>query len=124
MSYTIFCSWQSDTPGVCNRTFIGNALKAAAEQLQLGATLVDSPALTAAWRVFQALPKLPQSCFRRFESALFGGDMTLTGEAHRHDGETRKVPIVTHLLRLALPRGVIGWECVICVMNAHQVCVS
>lgn len=120
MSYTIFYSWQSDRPGVCNRTFIGNALKAAADQLQLDATLVDSPRVDSGMEGISGTPEVASIMFQKIrESALFVGDMTLTGEAHRHDGETRKVPNSNVSLELGYAAGVLGWERVICVMNEH-----
>jgi hypothetical protein len=120
MSYTIFYSWQSDTHRACNRTFIGDALKAAADQLCLGATLVESPRIDSGMDGISGTPEIASIMFQKIrESGLFVGDVTLTGVAHRHDGEIRKVPNSNVSLEMGYAAGVLGWDRIICVMNEH-----
>jgi hypothetical protein len=120
MSYTIFYSWQSDTNGACNRTFIGDALKAAAVQLRLDATVLESPRIDSGMEGISGTPEVASIMFQKIrESGLFVGDVTLTGEAHRHDGEKRKVPNSNVSLEMGYAAGVLGWDRVICAMNEH-----
>ncbi|MGP8201085.1 MAG: hypothetical protein ACLQU4_16460 [Limisphaerales bacterium] len=120
MGYTIFYSWQSDMHGACNRTFIGGALKAAADLLCLNATVVESPRIDSGMDGISGTPEVASIMFQKIrESGLFVGDVTLTGEAQRHDGKIRKVPNSNVSLEMGYAAGVLGWDRVICVMNEH-----
>lgn len=117
MEYSIFYSWQSDTPDDCNRTFIRQALEDAAA----GATVEDSPRVEFGMEGIAGTPEVATVMFTRIKkSAVFIGDMTLVGTiAKGGSDKDKRVPNPNVLLEMGYAAGTIGWGRVICVMNEH-----
>ena len=121
MNYSIFYSWQSDSPGDCNRTFIRHALDAAITSLGGGVTIEDSPRVESGMEGIAGTPEVATVMFTRIKkSAIFIGDMTLVGTiAKAGSDEVKRVPNPNVLLEMGYAAGTIGWGRVICVMNEH-----
>lgn len=118
MSYSIFYSWQSDSPTHCNRKFIRDALTQAIKQLNADAHLEDAGRLDSDMEDVSGSPEVATIMFQKIqEASLFVGDVTLTGFAKRADGGERRLPNSNVSVELGFAAGVLGWERAICVMN-------
>ena len=72
MTYTIFYSWQSDSPAHCNRTFIRHAIDAAVAAINDGATVVDSPRVDSGMEGIAGTPEVASVMFEKIKkSAIF-----------------------------------------------------
>ena len=121
MRFSIFYSWQSDSPSDCNRTFIRLALDDAVALLAEGASVEDSPRVESGMEGIAGTPEVATVMFTRIKgSAIYLGDLTLVGTITT-DGseEVKRVPNPNVLLEMGYAAGTIGWERVICVMNEH-----
>jgi len=119
--YSVFYSWQSDTPDDCNRQFIRQALDDAVASTALGATVEDSPRVESGMQGIAGTPEVATVMFTRIKkSAVFLGDMTLVGTiAKAGSDEVKRVPNPNVLLEMGYAAGTIGWGRIICVMNEH-----
>ncbi len=144
MEYSIFYSWQTDTPAKCNRTFIREAIEAAVTALVQDAQVEDSPRVDSGMEGVAGTPEVATVMFEKIrKSAIFIGDVTLVGSIpkrpkarnkilrhaetiiserfgleiyHPRKGE-KLVPNPNVLLEMGYAAGTIGWERIICVMN-------
>lgn len=116
--YSIFYSWQSDTPNEVNRGLIRNALNQAISEIKDQQEIVDSPRVESGMEGISGTPEVASVMFDKIrESSMLVADMTLIGTSD-HDKEKRIAnPNVT--LELGYAAGVLGWDRVICVMNEH-----
>ncbi len=121
MEYSIFYSWQSDAPDVCNRNFIRQALDDAVSEMATIATVEDSPRVESGMEGIAGTPEVATMMFTRIDRcAIFIGDMTLVGEIHNADSDqVKRVPNPNVLLEMGYAAGIIGWSRIICVMNEH-----
>jgi hypothetical protein len=119
VGFSIFYSWQSDSPGDCNRTFIRTALDAAAASLSSGVAVEDSPRVESGMEGIAGTPEVATIMFARIKKcAIFLGDMTLVGSIKKEGSdEVKRVPNPNVLLEMGYAAGTIGWGRVICVMN-------
>jgi hypothetical protein len=118
MAYSIFYSWQSDSPRETNRDFIRAAIDIATGLLSADATVVDSPRVEAGMEGVSGTPEVATILFERIKkSAIFIADMTLVGTVGQN--QKKKVPNSNVLLEMGYAAGTIGWSRVICVMNEH-----
>src|SRR5260370_1195565 len=118
MGYSIFYSWQSDSPLETNKDFIRRAIDSAKDLLSVDATVVDSPRVEAGMEGVSGTPEVATILFERIKkSAIFIVDMTLVGTAGQN--QKRRVPNPNVLLEMGFAAGTIGWSRVICVMNEH-----
>jgi hypothetical protein len=120
MQFTIFYSWQTDTPSNCNRGFIRSAIESALKQIYPDATVEDSPRVDSGMEGIAGSPEVAAVMFEKIRTcALFIGDVTLVGTIDpREPGkEPKRVPNPNVLLEMGLAAGQLGWGRVICVMN-------
>lgn len=119
MAPSIFYSWQTDSPDLCNRRFIREALDGAVAQLGEG-SVEDAPRVDSGMEGISGSPEVATVMFEKIqESSIFVGDMTLVGSITGHSGEVKRVPNPNVLLEMGYAAGVAGWGRVICVMNEH-----
>lgn len=119
MAWSIFYSWQTDSPASCNRTFIRSALDAAVQQLANPPGVEDSPRVDSGMEGIAGTPEVATVMFEKIQnSAIFVADSTLVGSI---PGETRRptkrVPNPNVLLEMGFAAGSLGWGRIICVMN-------
>lgn len=120
MDYTVFYSWQSDTPANANRSFVRQALEAAIGELAGNAEVQDAPRVDSGMEGVSGSPEVASVMFEKIrEAAIFVGDVTLVGEIIRHDGERKRVANPNVLLELGYAASTLGWGRVIGVMNEH-----
>lgn len=121
MGLSIFFSWQSDTPGDCNRKFIRQALDVAVASCAAESTVEDSPRVESGMEGIAGTPEVAAVMFGRIkDSALFLGDMTLVGTITKAGAdETKRVPNPNVLLEMGYAAGTMGWGRIICVMNEY-----
>ena len=119
MAYSIFYSWQSDSPNTCNRGFIRSAIDGAVKQMGLRVSVEDSPRIESGMEGVAGTPEVASIMFERIKrSAVFIGDMTLVGTIPGGTGgEPKRVPNPNVLLEMGYAAGVMGWGRIICVMN-------
>lgn len=120
MGYSIFYSWQSDSPPDCTRYFIRDALKSAVASLSTGGTVEDSPRVDSDTMGISGTPEVAAILFSKIKkSAIFIGDMTLVGTIDGTDSKEEKKRLSNPNVQLEMgyAAGTIGWGRVICVMN-------
>ena len=119
--YTIFYSWQSDTPGGANRSFIRKALDDAVELLAAKAEVYDAPRVDSGMEGVAGSPEVATVMFDKIRDAgIFVGDLTLVGDiSGRSRDERKRVPNPNVLLELGYAAATLGWGRVIAVMNEH-----
>ncbi|MEO8620974.1 MAG: hypothetical protein ABI625_07905 [bacterium] len=117
MEYTVFYSWQSDTPAETNHAFIRSALDKAVAGI---ATVNEAPGVEAGIEGIAGTPEVARVVLERVdEAAIFVGDVTFVGEIKRHDGVPKYTPNPNVQLELGYAGSALGWGRVICVMNEH-----
>jgi hypothetical protein len=121
MPWSVFYSWQSDSPASCNRTFIRAALDAAAQQLANPPGVEDSPRVDSGMEGIAGTPEVASVMFEKIQnSAIFVADSTLVGSIPAKEGESaKKIPNPNVLLEMGYAAGSLGWGRIICVMNEH-----
>jgi hypothetical protein len=121
VGFSIFYSWQSDSPADCNRAFIRQALDNAVGLPSSGVTVEDSPRVESGMEGIAGTPEVATIMFARIkQSAIFIGDMTLVGSVKKEGSdEMKRVPNPNVLLETGYAAGTIGWGRIICVMNEH-----
>jgi hypothetical protein len=121
MGYSIFYSWQSDSPKAVNRLFIREALDAAVAQIGKELEVEDAPRVESDMEGVSGSPEVASVMFARIRrSAVFVCDMTLVGSIPSLSGGGPKlVPNPNVLLETGYAAARIGWSRVICVMNEH-----
>jgi hypothetical protein len=121
--YTIFYSWQTDSPETVNRRFIRDALDAAVLEIaEHEIQVADIPRVVSGMENVAGSPEVASMMFLQIENAgIFVGDTTLVGEICDADGEVAKrVPNPNVSLEMGYAAGVLGWSRIICVMNEYQ----
>src|SRR3954462_960233 len=122
MEYTIFYSWQTDSPERSNRAFIRDCLKDAAAAISANAKIEPSPRVDSGMEGVCGTPEVASVMFQKIDKcAVFVGDMTLVGaiEPSKHGKERKRVPNPNVLLEMGYAASRIGWQRVICVINEH-----
>ncbi len=119
MAYSIFYSWQSDTPKSVNRDFIRGAIDAVVSQLSADVSVNDAPRIESGMDGVSGTPEVASVMFKRIrKSAVFIADVTLVGTIKHSDGrEDKHVPNPNVLLEMGYAAARIGWGRIICVMN-------
>lgn len=122
MSYSVFYSWQSDSPPNCNRNLIRSALNDAIASLDQAGIVEDAPRVESGVEGVSGSPEVASVLFSRIKrSAIFVGDMTIVGEIPASKPENvKRVPNPNVLLEMGYASGTIGWDRVICVMNTEK----
>ena len=117
VEYTVFYSWQSDTPSSANRSFIRDALDAAVAKV---GTVQDAARVDSGMEGVAGSPEVATVMFEKIrESGIMVADLTLVGVIQRQDGESRRAPNPNVLLELGYAAAVLGWGRVLGVMNEH-----
>src|SRR4051794_25588061 len=81
VDFTIFYSWQSDSPAEANRTFIERALRDAIKDLREEKVLEDLPIVDLGMERVPGSPEIATIMFKKIgRSAIFLGDATLVSE--------------------------------------------
>jgi hypothetical protein len=121
MTYSVFYSWQSDSPSKGNRAFIREAIDAAVSELAQEIGVEDSPRIESGMEGVAGTPEVATVMFEKIKkSAVFIGDVTFTGIIQRlSDNQERRTPNPNVLLEMGFAAGVLGWGRVICIMNEH-----
>lgn len=115
--YTVFFSWQSDTPSNVNRSFIRAALDAAVATL---GAVEEVPRVDSGMDGVAGSPEVATVMFEKVrESGIVVADLTLVGKTQRHDGKVKRTPNPNVLLELGYAAAALGWNRVIGVMNSH-----
>lgn len=119
MPYSIFYSWQSDSPKAVNRELIREALDAVVAQIGQGLQVEDAPRVESGMEGVSGSPEVASIMFTRIRrSAVFVGDVTLVGTIPSlSGGEAKRVPNSNVVLEMGYAAARIGWGRIICVMN-------
>lgn len=116
--FTIFYSWQSDSPAELNRKFIENALRNAVAEIRSEHSLDDDPIVDLGMERVPGSPEIATIMFRKIgHSAIFVGDVTLVGEINGDPVKRTANPNV--MVEMGYAAAFLGWERIICVMNEH-----
>jgi hypothetical protein len=119
--YTVFYSWQTDTPDECGKGFIREALNAAITKLSLDIDVEEAPRVDSGMEGVAGSPDVATVMFDKItESSIFLGDMTLVGEIKSHGSDSasvKRTPNPNVAIEMGLAAGILGWERIICVMN-------
>jgi hypothetical protein len=120
MEYTVFYSWQSDTPSNANRYFIRSALDAAVGKVSATAAVEEAPRVDSGMEGVAGSPEVATVMFEKIrDSGVVVGDVSLVGTIKRHDGSSKRTPNPNVLLELGYAAATLGWGRVIGVMNGH-----
>lgn len=116
--FTVFYSWQSDTPRKTGRQFIHDAAKLAIDRIANGSSLEDAPRLEHDTEGIAGIPAIGDAILRRIERCgVFLADVSLVGEIELASQEKKKTPNPNVLLELGYAIGRVGWQRIILVMN-------
>lgn len=116
--FSIFYSWQSDTPGAVNRQFIRSCLNQAIELLNAEALVEDAARVDSGMEGIAGTPEVASVMFEKIEaSSLFLGDVTLIGSS-RFDAE-KLLPNPNVSIETGYAAHALGWDRIIRVMNEH-----
>src|SRR5437899_2419856 len=120
--YTIFYSWQTDSPQECNKRLIRDAIDAAVDAIGSGITVEDSPRVESGMEGVAGTPEVASVMFDKIgESAIFLGDVTLVGTIQKttnKEGDcTKKTSNPNVALEMGYAAGILGWGRIICVIN-------
>ena len=116
--FTIFYSWQSDSPYELNRNFIEKALRDAVVEIRAEHSLEDNPIVDIGMERVPGSPEIATIMFRKIgRSAIFVGDVTLVGEIKGDPVKRTANPNV--MVEMGYAAAYLGWERIICVMNEH-----
>jgi hypothetical protein len=122
MEFTIFYSWQSDSPPEVNRTFIEKALRAAVKSIRDEGAMADLPVVDLGMERVAGSPEVATIMFRKIgRSAVFLGDVSLVTEVKQLiPNKERKLSANPNvLIEMGYAAAYLEWERVICVMNEH-----
>lgn len=112
--YTIFYSWQSDLPGKYNRSFIGDCLQKALNNLNKSDDYIVELNLDRDTKGEPGTPDIVNTIFKKItNSNIFVCDISIINQG----SETRKMPNPNVLLELGYAASILGWENVVCVYN-------
>lgn len=115
-THTIFYSWQSDLPNICNRGFIQDCLEDAIRQIQADENLELDPSLDRDIKGASGSADIAATLFTKIRAAdVFVGDVSLINP--NRSVECRPTPNPNVLAELGYAAGFHGWERVICVLN-------
>ncbi len=120
MGFTVFYSWQDDSPRKPNRYFIKKAIKSALAEISAEVTVEDSPRFDAGMEGVSGTPEVANVIFTKIKKCfVFIADTTLVGSipSSKPDRQPKRVPNPNVLLEMGYAAGKIGWERIICVMN-------
>ncbi|HLP90927.1 MAG TPA: hypothetical protein VK184_20375 [Nostocaceae cyanobacterium] len=114
MDCKIFYSWQSDLPNNTNRSFIGDALKAAAKSIHNDDSIEIEPVIDRDTQGVPGSPDIANTIFGKIEQAqVFVCDISIINQ----NSPSRLTPNPNVLLELGYALKTLGWENVIMVMN-------
>jgi hypothetical protein len=118
MDFTIFYSWQSDSPFELNRRFIEQALRDAVDSIRTENSLEDLPVVDLGMERVPGSPEIATIMFRKIgRSAVLVADVTLVGEIKGEPVKKTANPNV--MVEMGYAAAFLGWERIICVMNEH-----
>jgi hypothetical protein len=117
MNYTIFYSWQTDSPIATNQQAIRLALREAADQLEQVADDPKTLTIDEATRGTSGSPNIPQTIFSKIEGCdAFVCDLTTV--ATTVGGKAVANPNV--LVELGYAIATVGWERIILLFNKQH----
>jgi hypothetical protein len=117
--YSVFYSWQTDSPKKCNREFIRMALDRAVAAVAKRPGIVEAPRVDSGMEGIAGTPEVASIMFEKIgRAAIFVGDITLVGNVPVSAGK-KKIPNSNVTLEMGYAAGVLGWDRVICVINEH-----
>lgn len=122
MDFTIFYSWQSDSPAEANRTFIERALRDAVKAIREERSMDDLPVVDLGMERVAGSPEVATIMFRKIgRSAVFLGDVSLVSEVRElmPNRERKLAANPNVLIEMGYAAAYLGWERVICVMNEY-----
>lgn len=141
VDYTVFYSWQYDSPKPTNLNFIDDAIKRALKQINKKIDLEHSPRFDRDTRGVAGAPAIADTILRKIrECGVFVADLTLVGYTDEHYTigallrgwvnrrfdwkatiagihQAKRLPNSNVMLELGYAVGILGWDRVICVMN-------
>lgn len=118
MDFSLFFSWQSDSPLDDNKHLIRDSAKIAAKRVAADAEVEESPRLDHDTKGLSGTPEVANAIFSKIEqSGMFLADVTYVGSSKSHDGRNKKLPNMNTAIELGYAGSAIGWERVILVMN-------
>lgn len=115
--FKVFYSWQSDLPNPTNRTFIGDALKKACEEVSKNPDVLFSPRVDQDTQGVTGSPPIPATIMQKIdECQAFVADVSLCFNGPK--GKLAPNPNVAYELGYAVAK--LGWERIILVMNIEH----
>ncbi len=120
MQFTVFYSWQIDSPEETNKKFLREVIKEAIAKVSADGVLVDSPRFESGMDGVSGTPEVATVMFDKIdECAIFIGDVTIVAQIPPSElgKETKFIPNPNVSLELGYAAARIGWGRVICVMN-------
>ncbi len=118
MDYIIFYSWQMDSKD--DKRFIREALDLAVREIGEEPGIKDIPIVDTDLKNMGGIPDVPTTMFQKImKSAVFVGDLTLVGcyPSHSANGP-KKTANPNVLIEMGYAAATLGWDRIICVMNA------
>jgi len=116
--FSIFYSWQSDSPPESNKLLIRDALRAAIDSRDL---LVPAPRFESGMDGTAGSPEVATVMFEKIRAcSVFVADVTLVGRITKGVGDekiVKKAPNPNVSLEMGFAAATIGWDRIICVMN-------
>jgi hypothetical protein len=143
LDYTVFYSWQYDSPKNCNMNFIEDCIERALKQINKKIKFQLSPRLDRDTQDVAGAPPIADTILRKIsECGMIVADLTLvsytddqftlksllqTWAKNRFNWSatvqgihsTKRSPNANVMLELGYAVGILGWDRVICVMNDH-----
>jgi hypothetical protein len=113
----IFYSWQSDLPSNGNRNLIGDAIDKAVKYLKNAVEIVadrDTQNMIGS-------PNIEETIFEKIDNCdLFIADVSIVGSYEDTNGRLKHTPNANVLIELGYAVRVLGWDRVICIINADH----
>jgi hypothetical protein len=120
MQFTVFYSWQTDSPEETNKKFLRDVIKVAVAMVSADGVLVDSPRFESGMEGVSGTPEVATVMFEKIDRcAIFIGDVSIVAQIppSEEGHEPKHIPNPNVSLELGYAAARIGWGRVICVMN-------
>lgn len=117
--FTVFYSWQSDTPGRDNRNFIEASLRIAIDSVQKNGNIEQSPRLDKDTQDVPGLPDIAHTILEKIRSCdVFVADISYISRTKEGTDAGKLVPNPNVMIELGYALSELGWERIILVLNA------
>ena len=122
--YSLFYSWQTDTPSSCGKSFSRSALNQAVKKINGDLSVEEAPRVDSGMEGVAGSPDVATVMFDKIgESSIFVGDATLVGRIEGADIDfsdpIKRTTNPNVAIEMGLAAGLLSWGRIICVMNEH-----